>query len=342
MRSPSIIYFITRLHGLYTHLLTDDKLSAMVRAPNINSIVEILLPTDYGPSVGAIPTGELSSHTLESIFAKVYSDRIFFPIRIASGKIKSFMLMFSRRIEIENIRRVLRAKFGGREIEQRELIPIPREYEVINFAAMIEAPSVDALMDYLTVSIYTEANQYLAASREVNSIIPLESYIEGVYFERLTYASRDLPDKREVLNFINLESDLKNLYYILGLKILDIDPKIISSVIVKSRSKSRPLFEEFLRLKPDIILDRLSATEYSWLVDYVSEPVSESDVVLLNRMMEKALYDEARRIKMMKPLNFVYSISYLLMVEAEYKNLIAITQGKGLGLKEEEIRGLLV
>jgi V/A-type H+-transporting ATPase subunit C len=314
----------------------------MARAPNISSLVEILLPTDYGPSVGAIPTAELSSHSLESIYAKTYSDRIFFPIKIASGKIKSFMLMFSRRIEVENIKRILRAKFGGREIDERELIPIPREYEIINFSAMIEAPNVDALMDYLTVSIYTEAAQYLSASKEVNSIIPLEAYIEGVYYERLIYASRDLPDKREVIGFINLESDLKSIYYILGLKLLEIDPKIISSIVVKTRSKSRTVFEEFLRLRPDIILDRLSASEYSWLVDYVNEPITEGDVILLSRRMEKALYDAARRIKMMKPLNFVYSLSYLLLVEAEYKNLVAITQGKELGLEEEEIRGLLV
>lgn len=343
MRSPSLIYLITRIHGLSTHLISDIDIDSMIKAPSFESLIDLLLRTDYGIHISSISKEELTVYNIERIFASIYSERIYYPIRFTGGAVKKFMINYARRIEVENIKRVLRAKFGGAKININNLIPVPREYQEINFAAMVEAPTIEAAIDYITVSIYTGAYQYLTVSKEVDSLIPLELYVENRYYEVLSKVCRDVPDAKDVIDAINVEADIKNIYYIIGLKLLDVSSEILSPTLATIKiGKLRDFIDEFIRLKVDMIIDRLSVSPYGWVVDYIRDAVNKKDLDGVRIGCKRALRYYYNRIKTTKPLNFAFVLAYFSNVEDEYINLRAIVHGKYLQVKDEEINKLII
>lgn len=343
MRSPSLIYLLTRVHGLSTHLLNSDDYSALVKAPDIRYILDYLLHTDYGDYLSAIPIEQLNIKNMLSSIAQKYSDRVFYLIQFTGGGARTFLREYARKIEVENIKRIIRAKFGNKPISTDDIIPIPRGYEEINFSAMTEAPSTDTAIEYVTVSIYNEAPQYLVTAKELGSLMPLEAYIENKYFESVLKAARNVTDARDVRDAVIAEADLKNLYYILGLKYMDIPVEILSSIL--STIKIGYVYnwtEEFSRVKFEMVLDRIWNSRYNWIRDYIQEAVAKGDLSLVGRGIQKAIHDYFRSIMARKPLSFVYVVSYLSLVEAEYKNLETIITSVSIGLSPEEINKLIL
>ncbi len=342
MRSPALIYLITRTHGLSTHLIPQDTIESMVKAPTYESFIEALLRTDYSEYISTMSREELTVNNLERIFASVYSNRVYYPIRFTGGSIKKLMISYARRIEVENIKRILRAKFSGAKITSDMLIPIPREYQEINFAAMAEAPTIEAAVDFVTVSIYKEAYQYLTVSKEANSVIPLELYVENEYYGNLIKSCKGVPNVKDVLSAVLAESDVKNIYYVIGLKILELTPETLSSAFSTIKAgRIKEFLEEFLRLKVDMIVDRLEAI-YDWVIKNIHDAVMRRDLNAVRVGCSRALKEYYDRIRTAKPLNLVYVLAYLFSVESEYFNLRAILHGKHLGIKDEEIKKLLV
>lgn len=338
-----MIYLLTRIHGLYTHLLTDEDYSTLIKSPDIRHIMDYLIHSEYGEFISSIPTEQLSARSLIDVISKIFSDRLYYPAQFTSGSIRSFLIEYARRIEVENIKRVLRAKFGMKTVTSEELIPIPRGYQEINFSAMVEAPNIEAALEYITVSIYTDAPQYLITSKEIGSLMPLEAYVENKYYERIFKTAKEVPDSEDVRTAIAIESDLKNLYYIIGLKYMDISSEILSSILSTIKIGDMVNWiEEFSRVKLEMVLDRIWGSKYSWLRDYIHEAISKGDLAHVGRGIEKAVYNFFRSLMLRKPLSFVYVITYLALAEAEYKNLSTIISAKTLELDIEDIERLLI
>ncbi|PCN51215.1 hypothetical protein B6U99_00265 [Candidatus Geothermarchaeota archaeon ex4572_27] len=343
MRSPSLIYLLTRVHGLNTHLLTESDYSSLIKAPDVRYIYDYLLHTEYGKYLSGIPVEQIDHRVLSENIAKVYADRMYFLIQLCGGAMRSFLEAFARRIEVEDIKRVVRAKFGNRKITADELIPIPRAYQEINFSAMVEAPNIESAIEYITVSIYGEAPQYLVASKEAGSIMPLEAYVENKYLENLFKAARGVADADDVRGAICTEADIKNLYYIIGLKLIDAPPEIITTILSAVKIGDVAAWaEELARAKLEMALDRVWASKYGWLREYVHEAISKRDLAATSRGFEKALYSYFKGLMSSKPLSFVYVPAYLMLAEAEYKNLITIVTSKVYGLPDEEIEKLII
>ena len=343
MKSPSYLYLITRVHGLMTHLLMDDVINSMAKAWSFDAFIDILSRTEYGSLLSKIPKGELTIESIERLFAEVYSGRIYYPVIFARGNIKEFLINYARKLEVENIKRVIRAKFCETEIKYEELIPIPRGYEEINFSAMIAAPDIDSALEYVTVSIYRDAPKYLSISKECNSIIPLELYIENKYYEHLAKVCMSMPEANEILNSISIESDIKNIYYIIGFKLLNLPTDILSSAISSIKvGRLIDFFNEYYRAKIDIFIEKLTDTPYDWIINSIKEPLSKGQLEYMRVECKKALRSYYKRIATAKPLSIQLMLAYLSFAEDEYHNLRTIAYGKYLRVKDEIISKLIV
>lgn len=340
MMRPDYIYIITRAHGLSTHLFTEDDYKSFVRLPDIVSFAEAVSKGDYIRKIGSIPREQINGKTLASAFGEVYVERFLYAIKISSGKVKNFVDMFVRRIEIENIKRILRAKFSGRAVSEEDLIKFPREFTYVNIAAMLESPTFDDALYHLTPSPYKEAIEFSQYTKGIGSPFPVELGIETEYFRRVVNTASKVKKGREVEKLLKVEYGTKLIYYILSIKILGgqvIYLEKYSDKMSRLMLIEPYIFNDFIRAKEDTALDVLNRSGYKWIVKYIEESVLKRSVSDLYYWSSKAFKEYAESYAARNPLNLVFLLWYLYSVEFEYRNLYTIALAKELDVKPEDI-----
>lgn len=149
MSSAAGMYLVTRVHGLRTHLISSDDVRILAKAKTLRDVSDSLLKTSYATAVSKLPTRELDAAALEEIFLGMLVERFFFVPRAAQGNLQDLLNRYCARFEVENIKRIIRAKHGGEIEEEPMLIPLPREYTLVNFGALLKASNVDEVVELL-------------------------------------------------------------------------------------------------------------------------------------------------------------------------------------------------
>jgi vacuolar-type H+-ATPase subunit C/Vma6 len=120
----------------------------LLKTKDLYALVEYLLKTDYGPEISKISSESINSMKLSHIFYLVLMSRVYHLTRLAPRDVKEFLTLYAERYVVENVKRILRAKRTKSQINANMLLPIPREYALINFSAMVEAPTLQGSWRY--------------------------------------------------------------------------------------------------------------------------------------------------------------------------------------------------
>jgi len=337
---PEYIYLITRAHGMSTHLFKEDDYKNLVRSPDLKSYVEAVTKGEYIKKITSVPKERVDARLLSSVFGEIYVDRLLYLIKVAGGRLKDFLDMFARRVEVENIKRVLRAKFSGGEISVQDLIPLPREFTYVNIVAMIDSPTYDDALYHLTPSPYKNAIEYSQFAKTINSPFPVELGIETEYYRRLTNIASRLAGGRDVSKVLGTEYGSKIIFYVMSLKMLESPLTYLEkyvSRISRIMGMEESLLRDFIRAKEDTALDIINRSPYKWIFKYIEEPVLKRDISGLYYSVLKAFKVFIDSYAARYPLSTVYILWYLYAIEYEYRNLSGIALAKELGLKPDEI-----
>ena len=180
MKSPSTIYLVTRTHGMRTHLLTDENFKTMAKSKSLSEIVDQLLRSDYATEIGKLPSEQVDSSKLEMIFLKTLVERFFNLTKNAKGKGREFLENYVARIEIENLKRILRAKHTNAKIDGHKLIPLDRQHTLINFPALLKAKDIEETTALLRETPYASLTRRIDDYKRLSVTIIIESYLDSI------------------------------------------------------------------------------------------------------------------------------------------------------------------
>jgi vacuolar-type H+-ATPase subunit C/Vma6 len=333
MRRGVGIYLVTRVHGLRTHLMTPRDIMILAKAKNLRGVTDNLMKTDYAAEIGQLPTQEQDATALENIFLRKLVQRFFFLRRAAQGKIQDLLTRYCARFEVENIKRVIRAKHGQSE-EEPSLIPIPREYTLVNFPALLKAKDIDEVASLLRDTPYHPILEKLQSYRESGATITLEATLDTIYFRKVWELARKLAGMRDL---VGEEIDLRNLLIAFSLKSREISPRLIEdSVIPLSYKLPKPMLRSVLQSRIDDAPNILAA-DYSKLASEAVNLLKSGSSLPFEWLFSKQLYGNASAALRTHALQAGYIVAYLLLCECEARNLVSIATGKELNLSEEEI-----
>lgn len=342
MRSPSIIYLITRTHGRRTHLLTSESIKTISKSKSLSEMVDQLLRSDYAAEISKLPSEEVDSVRLEKIFLKTLVERFFTLTTDTRGKVKEFLEAFAGRIEVENLKRVIRAKHAREKIEEQNLVPLSREHTLINFPALTKAENIEEAVSLLRETDYASIDERLEAYRRTGHPIVLESFLDRIYFTRLWEKLGGMVEKDSLKTLVGEEVDLRNLQLILTLKLRNLAPKLIEEMIIPvyyrlSKSDLRSLTQGGLEDFPEI----LTGTTYDRIAEEILRK-SKAPAVNLETVISKRLYKDASFALKNLFLKSGYVIAYLLFCEKEARNLVTIATAIDLKIPEEELQRRLL
>ncbi len=337
MRSPSTIYLVTRTHGLRTHLLSSENVKTMAKSRNISEIVDLLMRSDYASEIGKLPSDEIDSVRLEKIFLNKLTERFFILARNAGGKARDFLDAYVKRIEVENIKRVLRAKHAQEKIEEHNLIPLRREYTLINFPALTEAKNVEEMVSLLRETVYAPLNERLDNYKRVELSIILESFLEGIYFGRVWERIKGLDNRQGPKRLVGEESDLRNLQLMLSMKMRNIAPTLIEEMSIPTFYRLRKeRLTELARGRLEDAPGILAGTPYNKIMEEVIK--TPNSAINLETVLSRRIYQNASFALRNLFLEFGYIVAYLLLCEREAKNLVTITTAIDLKFSEEDLQ----
>ena len=328
------VYLVTRTHGLRTHLISPRDIQILAKAKTLRDVSDNLLKTDYAVEIGQLPTQEQDATTLETIIQKKLVERFFFVRRSAQGKMQDLLARYSARFEVENIKRIIRAKHGGQNAEELNLIPLQREYTLVNFAALLKAKDMNEVASLLRDTQYRPILDKLPAYEASGATMILEAALDRIYFSKVWELAGKIQGVRYL---IGEEIDLRNLLTVFSLKTREVLAKTIEeSTIPVSYALPKPtlraLLQSQLQEAPNLL-----RTAYSKPASEAANLLKKGSSLLLEQVFLKQLYGDALTVLTTRPLQAGYIIAYLLLCEAEAKNLVSIVTGKQLNLSEEEI-----
>jgi len=340
MKKPETIYLITRTHGRKTHLLNPEDFNVMARSRSLTEIVTQLLRSDYAVEISKLPSREVDSTRLETIFLKTLVDRYFTVIKDARGKIQEFLRAYAARVEVENLKRILRAKHTGEPIESQNLIPLGREHTIINFPALLKAGDIDETVSLLKETPYATLTSRLDVYKRLGQPIALESYLDRIYFERVLDRMKGLVDGDSLRWLVCQEIDLRNLLLIFTLKLREATPRIIKDMHIPTYYRLRSgVVRRLIHGKFEDAREILAGI-YSEVADELFKKGEEESRV--ETVISKVLYKYATFALTNFFMELSYVVAYMLLCEREAKNLVAITTAVDLGMPEDVLRSRIL
>ncbi len=340
LKSSSYIYLVSRAHGLATHLLKKEEIESLAKTSDLKGFLENVSKGDYVRWLGGLDKESVDAKSLSRIFASVYVDRLVHLTRITSGRFRAFLTEYLGRVEVENLKRVLRAKMGDKPISLEDLLPLPREFETINFSDVVNVKSLDDVSFHLAPSPYREAVDAFPLAKSMGSTYPIELLVENIYFTNTLEAAAKLPSAKSISEVIRNEYAASLVYNVLAMKFLGSPMTVFekyTGMISKGLGVSPEFVNDLLRSREDTVVGVIRGSRFSWLAPYIEEAVEKGSVVELYRAVKRGFAEYFRSIGRKKPLDMVYVLWYLYSAEYEYINLSTIATAKELGLDPSEI-----
>lgn len=342
LKSPESVYIVARAHGLRTHLLRFEDILSLSKAPDLPTIVEALLRGDYAQDVSTIPSEKINAMSLTEVFYKKLADRFYFIVKITSRSLRKFFEDYAKRLEVENIKRILRIKHGKEMITEEALIPIPREYTTVNFSAMVGARDLDESVGILKATMYAPLMDKMDLYKRYNTTLVFEGVLESIYFKKLWKDIEELPEKKDVKDFTGQEMDLKNIISASGLRAKNLPVELIGASLITSYHKlNEAIISSIIQERPETTFNILMETHYAKYFQGLRELVEKNMISDIEHAIFNSLFNENLKIMREKPLGLVFVLAYLSLCEFEAKNMTAIVTGRQLSLSEEKLRSIL-
>jgi len=343
MKSPKVVYLITRAHGLKTHLLKTDQFFRMLTWRDMSAIYDFLLKTDYSEELAMISPEHFDPAEMERIFYNKLSQRLYFLLEISDGRIRTAFESYSRKIELENLRRITRAIYAGEKITETQLIPIPRKYQSVNFPALLQAQTLREMVDLLGETVYRDLKNALIIYEKYGNPLVIEAQESRVCYELIWRSLRGIADQAAVKELIGTEIDLKNLQYIFSFKYMNMEEELFEKLIIDIRYKlPKNLAEQLAGVSYQNVPEHLTWPRYREIGMKAVELISKGKLGDTENLFLQQLYSYAETIAIRNPNNLVYVFTYLELCFREARNLTSLIVGKHLRMEDEKIRSLLL
>ncbi|MCS7116671.1 MAG: V-type ATPase subunit [Nitrososphaerota archaeon] len=364
-------YINVKCHALKTHLLPKSTILSLNMCEDLRSMVDMLLASDYSADISKLT--RLDAHALERIFGKKLVERYTI---LKSNSIERYVILkvrhkgfmgsslwriyeeglwgvefppedliglidvYARRLELQNIIRILRGKFSEilNEQIQETLFPLGKLSD-IDFEVLLRVGKIDDVIEKLKGTIYGDLDEAYKLSRDHKSSLPMEMQLWATYYGYLINALSRIPkdEFENVKRIIGTEIDATNTFICTASVVYGYGKDFVKSIIVPFSFKlSVDTFKIAIQAESPEGLKKL-LSPYAKIIDHIAK----GDDMLAQVELYRYIRREAER-QLLKDSTHAYVISYMLLCEVEFKDLTMMALGKQYGLKPEELKPYLI
>ncbi len=334
----------TKVKALESKMLSTTDYEALLRTESEEQVIHYLLQhSDYGKAVKKTGQAEVSMIAVERALYQYLFDRyeqMMFYVIDADRKLFKALLM---RYEIENLKMVIRTVYSQLHDDTIEHnMTTSHHFQIEDFAKLLSLPSLDQLVENLMTTDYGPILKPYLGESHARMLFYMEMNLDRYYFKRLYDCILRLKGAgRKFMEIaFGTNVDLLNIQWIYrGLNHYDLSAEELFNYCLKGGFNLNLKQLKALCYASDskAFNKILMATRYKTMFGD-----GESVDLVLERDMERTLYNLFHKQVKEAHLNLITPISYLHSLEFEIRDLFAIIEAKRYHMNAEQTRTFLV
>jgi len=332
-----------KIRAMKSRLVKDSVYQQLLETTHLDAFVKILMETEYSSEISEVDTknpdiSEVIS-ALDTHLIKCYRTILqFFKVKTEND----FIRVILSRLEIENLKIVIRGKFKGITsiMISDNLIPIIG-LSNLNFEELISSRDVEHLVSLLAKTRYErplkEALPFFERDRRT---VVLERPLDSLYYIDLTRAIKTLStaDNHIMKAYIGTFCDINNIMLILRSRLYFDLPsdETMTMYIPYGYRLNKNEAVQLSKTTEDDYREVLGKTHYGRRVTNFKS-LNDLEMGLLN-----ILAYQTRKVLMGYPFHIGPVAGFMALKEIETGNLKSIAEGKRHALPEGQIRESLL
>ncbi|MHA2230997.1 MAG: V-type ATPase subunit [Candidatus Hodarchaeales archaeon] len=311
-----------------------------------------LADSAYSEQISAVSQDILDYSFLEAALLQNYAETIQKLVKFSSGNIKKLLLAFSKKLEVSNVKTMLRAVKAKIDVDEtlKHIVPAGTLDGKRCRAILEEAKSVEDVIAALTEFEYGKILKHALEERGEDLALLEVALDKAVYREILEKIEKLMGvDKKIVKNVLGIELDAVNVKIILKGKELAVSPEIIKDYLMPTDIFNEDILEEAMEAADvESMMERLSI-----IIDFAhpvykkifTQMLKESNAPLarLEAILDKASLEMS--LSLLREHSRYYNIGFVLaflnLKWTEVKNLRCIMKGSERKSPTSQVQKLL-
>lgn len=329
-------------------LLSEAKIKSLAESKNVAAFASQLRDTAYQVQIAKVPA-PLTSRKLERAFNENLIESHVKMIKNSPTKAAGFLSVHVLLFEVENLKTLIKAINGELGTEEK----LSRLYfsaeDFLKRRLMLEeaakALTLKQMQNSIKTSLYSSAlSKGVQVYEENGSTSALDILLDKVFFDSLHDAYEALPrsEKSHVYWHAATENDTFTLLTILRGKILNYDANWLRGAVPPKNFKLTSETVDALLMAADFesALKIASETFYGKLFAKASTP--DDTLAAAEKAIKKAEYQHAKVATIGEIFNVGAPLAFMMLKEAEVRNLIAASAGVEGGVSTDFIQSQML
>lgn len=336
-----------QVHALYTRMIDPFLWRRLLDAPDVPTLAALLQQAGIGHDDG-VRGEDVDAASLERRLWTRLATLAWKPARLLNGNARDLLQWYWRRFELDNLKTILRAVHYGKAWSTVAPILIDLAgHSALPWRTLAEAGSVSALIDRLPDGSYARALDHARERyQREQSLFVLEAALDLMYSRRLQKLIEALHgrDRREADTYLGFQLDAQTLLWAYRFRdYAHLSPEEIlnytlhqglrvDAEVVRAIALGAPLAATVHTVWGDRLLDAAVA----------EAPESGDPLASLELACMRHVVGQATHARGGYPLHLGTLLAFLVLLQAETQDLIAIIEGCAVGWPPARIRPYLV
>lgn len=348
---PTYPYTYARVSAMKSKLIRKEDYDKLLKMKT-NEIIKFLQETEYRKEMDEFSMTASGVNLVELALNRNFTRAMLKLKRISDNELRLLIEEYLRRMDIHNIKTILRAKFTKMPWEYAETLLVPAgRLKKEDLAVLMKMESVEDIVKSLRRLLKADIDftDALKSLKEKNSIFEIENALDRHYYSDVLEFVEKVPKEGELfVRFLKHEIDILNINTILRLKKEKADKKEIQKYLFYSGLYLKRRMLSNLTAIDDIqeLIGRIKREGYKKAFEEdtrdVREKKEEKSLVDIEVQLKRYLLNKAALLLHQHPLSIDVILGYMFSKEIEIRNLKTLLKGKQLGVEENFIARELV
>ena len=331
-------YAYARVRVRLAECLSAGKLRSLAEAKDWSEFFSSLLDSGYKERLARLTPEKADTRTLEIALREDLVAAYEMVLRsVHAKKLRNFFYELFRRLEVKNLKALLRAKMRGFPVDTSSFYPVEGFFKR-RISALADAESLDALFNRLNEPYKSVLQAHIASGNILVLEHALDEEIYGAIFERAKQLSAE--DERIVHSLVGSEIDIVNIMTILRCKKDGIPAEEVRNLFLLPQFAFKFKQEDARdAIFAENVADAVQSLpeDFKFLEESLAEYEVENSLVPFENALWRNFYEHVRDVLRGYPLNIGTIVGFLYLKEMEIRNIRAIAVCKEHGIPSENV-----
>jgi len=336
-------YVNTRARVKIAKLIPPGEYNKLLQM-DLKEIAKYLEETEYRKEIDELAI-KYSNAKLITLATKTNMFRTFNQLfGLSPIRFRNLFAQYLKKWEIQNLKSILRGKVAGAKKEEiiDLLVPVGSLSEDF-LKSLSEKKDVADVVESLNGTEYYALLKGLVSKPAPKLLLEMETALDRHYLQSTARVLEAAREGKVFRNFVKSRVDVKNLKLLLKLRNEDMKADFIYPYLMSGGKIPVERLRKMAKLPMEELLKELEKTAY-W--KYISGAISQYKETRslggIDPAFGKFTFSQAIRLLHRHPLTIVPLFTYVVVKEAEVRNLRTIAHCKAAGIQPEAIKSYLV